>query len=606
MPIIILLILSCYKTNFNFKSTYKTNFPYELTEALDKKDEEKVINILKEYEKNGKLYQIRGTVEELNSTMHMYVLEHWKGHTFFFDRLVEETLPANKDYIVKEGYYGGNILHYIISRANSSTLDIFLEKLKRNSISLFELIEKVVNLKTFQFMAPFKHLKEDILLTPLMLAIQINDIEMVQILLNNKANPNETQLTKGISALIFATIHGRKEIVQLLLDNGADFTHITLDKTHEDKAVKNLNAIMWAAKSSQREIIDLLIAYDRRGVVRKYYRNELIKKRLMQSLALIAKVVTSIVAGQLKANVNVDLEGNFDLTTVEKFIKDALEEMKKFKEDGTWLKYYPYFEEQEDVNYYLKNFSKLSRKMDEIKEEYEEKQKTIPLEEDKRGFRFDEKTILYRKCLKLKDKLVETMNYHNEIKNHIESLTRNFENNRRSFSYRRDIEKIRIECEKFILESKERKAEFENFLVNPNAIEKDINEEYYHLSLEGLSFSPKGLVSNRKNFQHLNLKNIEGNLRNHYNNRKRFEEFKIVILKTLNYRNLLKELQSNYRGCFISSEEDIKYAIDKGLLDENKKYWIKKNNNLFHYYLDGKIINCLGIENDVHGVLIKK
>lgn len=604
---LILLVLSCYKNNSNFKNVnYKTNFPFELTEAIEKKDEDKVISLLEDYEKTGKLYTIRGTVEELNTTIHMYILERWRGHTSFFDRLIEETLPLDREYLLKEGYYAGNILHYIICRANSSTLEIFLEKLKRNSISLFNLIDinKVVNLKTFQFMAPFKNLNEDILLTPLMLAIQVNDIEMVKILLNNKANPNEIQLTKGVSALIFATIHGRKEIVQLLLDSGADFTHITLDKTHEDKAIKNLSAIMWATKSSQKEIIDLLIAYDRRGIVRKYYRNEIIKKRLKQTLIFIGKLTASILLGQLKADGNLSLEGSFDLTAVEKFIQDALEDMKQYKEEGTWLRYYPYFDEKEDVDYYLKHFSKMSRNMNKLKAKYEEREKNILVKDDKRALNNNINAILSKKCNLLKEKLLKTMENHQKVKNHIESLTLAFDSHHRSFSYKRNIENIREECEKIILESKERNAEFECFMNNPAFIERDIDEKYNYVSLEGLRFSPKGLISNRRKLTYAAIKNIEEDLKNYYDSKS--QEGKVVFLDLISYRDLIQELQKNYQNSFIPTEEQIIQTLNEEQLDKDKKYWIKKSNNFFNYYFNGKLFNCLGIEKDIYGVLISE
>lgn len=606
MYIIMFLIFSCYKSNFNLKNnTYKTNFPYELTDALEKKDEDKVIGILKEYDVTGVLYNIRGTAEELNTTVHMYVLQNWKGHAAFFDRVIKETLPINREYLLKEGYYGGNILHYIICRANSSALNIFFDKLKENSINPFNLIDKAVNLKTFKFMVPFKDLEDELILTPLMLAIQVNDIEMIKTLLKNKANPNEIQKTKGINSLIFATIYGKKEIVQLLLDNRADFTQLSLDRTHEDATIKNLSAIMWAVKLNQREIIDLLIAYDKKGIIRKHYKKDFIKKRVIQSLTIIGKLVGSMLLKQLNLNANISLENSFDSTSVEKFIRNALDDISKYKEDGSWLKYYPYFDEKEDIDYYLKHFSKLSKKMDDIKAKYKEEEKTILSEDNKKSFHLDKNAILSRKCRNLKEKLSATIDYHSKVKNNIESLIRESENQHRSSLNEEDIKKIKRECEEIILQFKERKAEFECFITNPNSVEKDVEEEYNCISLRDVIFNSTGLVSNRKNSTYSNIKNLKNTFLHNSDNRN-LTEIKIVNLDLLNYKDLLKELKINYLNCFIPIKEEIEYAIDKGILSKDKKYWIKKTNNLFNYYFNEKVVSCLGIEKDIFGVLIEE
>ena len=108
--------------------------------------------------------------------------------------------------------------------------------------------------------------------TPLMLAARKGHTEIVKLLLEYGADINESKLlNSGKSALIVAADYGFTDIVKILLENGADpdildVAHVgygvrvlfSPDCTHE-RAINGWSALMYAAWSGDAEMVELLI-----------------------------------------------------------------------------------------------------------------------------------------------------------------------------------------------------------------------------------------------------------------------------------------------------------------------------------------------------------
>ena len=84
--------------------------------------------------------------------------------------------------------------------------------------------------------------------TALMAATVKKNLEITQLLLENKANPNLTD-PNGTTALIYAVQFNAPDIIKLLLKYNAD-------KSHQDKSGKT--AFEYAAFAGNEEIINLL------------------------------------------------------------------------------------------------------------------------------------------------------------------------------------------------------------------------------------------------------------------------------------------------------------------------------------------------------------
>lgn len=112
--------------------------------------------------------------------------------------------------------------------------------------------------------------------TPLMLAARKGRTEIVKLLLEYGADINESKLlNSGKSALIVAADYGFTDIVEILLENGADpnvldaeksscavsigvRVLISPDRTHE-RAINGWSALMYAAWAGDAEMVELLI-----------------------------------------------------------------------------------------------------------------------------------------------------------------------------------------------------------------------------------------------------------------------------------------------------------------------------------------------------------
>jgi len=112
--------------------------------------------------------------------------------------------------------------------------------------------------------------------TPLMLAARKGYTEIIKLLLEYGADINESKLlNSGKSALIVAADYGFTDIVEILLENGADpnvldaeksscsvsigvRVLISPDRTHE-RAINGWSALMYAAWAGDAEMVELLI-----------------------------------------------------------------------------------------------------------------------------------------------------------------------------------------------------------------------------------------------------------------------------------------------------------------------------------------------------------
>jgi ankyrin repeat protein len=85
--------------------------------------------------------------------------------------------------------------------------------------------------------------------TPLMLAAQEGLFDIVQILINNKADINAKHPDNGLSVLMAAARDGHLEIVNLLLANGVDVEAATTEGS---------TALMIARYFKQKQVVEIL------------------------------------------------------------------------------------------------------------------------------------------------------------------------------------------------------------------------------------------------------------------------------------------------------------------------------------------------------------
>ena len=94
--------------------------------------------------------------------------------------------------------------------------------------------------------------KEENQSSDLLTAVDEGRNNVVQELLDSGIDPNKDASSDGAYPLHLASLKGNKEIVQILLDNGAK---IDLRATNKDKATP----LAWAAFFGQKAVVSLLI-----------------------------------------------------------------------------------------------------------------------------------------------------------------------------------------------------------------------------------------------------------------------------------------------------------------------------------------------------------
>ena len=94
--------------------------------------------------------------------------------------------------------------------------------------------------------------KDESQTSDLLTAIDEGQNDVVQELLDSGIDPNKDDSPDGAYPLHLASLKGNKEIVQILLDNGAN---IDLRATNKDKATP----LAWAAFFGQKDVVSLLI-----------------------------------------------------------------------------------------------------------------------------------------------------------------------------------------------------------------------------------------------------------------------------------------------------------------------------------------------------------
>ena len=94
--------------------------------------------------------------------------------------------------------------------------------------------------------------KEENQSSDLLTAVDEGQSDVVQELLDSGIDPNKDASSDGAYPLHLASLKGNKEIVQILLDNGAK---IDLRATNKDKATP----LAWAAFFGQKDVVSLLI-----------------------------------------------------------------------------------------------------------------------------------------------------------------------------------------------------------------------------------------------------------------------------------------------------------------------------------------------------------
>jgi ankyrin repeat protein len=85
--------------------------------------------------------------------------------------------------------------------------------------------------------------------TPLMMAVEQKDIEIVKLILSQKVNVNAADVNTGFTALMLAVTNDNTEIVKELLSKGADVNR---------KAKNNVTALAIAQSNNNAEMINVL------------------------------------------------------------------------------------------------------------------------------------------------------------------------------------------------------------------------------------------------------------------------------------------------------------------------------------------------------------
>ena len=85
--------------------------------------------------------------------------------------------------------------------------------------------------------------------TPLMMAVQQKDIEIVKMLLTHKADVNVSDVNTGLTPLMLAAMNDNIEMAKELLSKGADVTRVSKNKA---------TALTFAASNNNTEMIKVL------------------------------------------------------------------------------------------------------------------------------------------------------------------------------------------------------------------------------------------------------------------------------------------------------------------------------------------------------------
>ncbi len=95
--------------------------------------------------------------------------------------------------------------------------------------------------------------------TPLMLAAQGGHLDVVQLLIENGADVNARNLA-GVTALMEASRGGFDRIVELLLKNGAE-VNVKIESKWGTRKLNGTTALMLAATAGHLNIVSMLIKY---------------------------------------------------------------------------------------------------------------------------------------------------------------------------------------------------------------------------------------------------------------------------------------------------------------------------------------------------------
>jgi len=92
----------------------------------------------------------------------------------------------------------------------------------------------------------------------LLYAAGVGDVAMIGVLAKKGAAVDEADYLTGYTALTMAASKGEREIVQALLDNGANIDFVG-GSPQQDPAVRGMTALMHAAANGQRDVVRLLL-----------------------------------------------------------------------------------------------------------------------------------------------------------------------------------------------------------------------------------------------------------------------------------------------------------------------------------------------------------
>lgn len=131
-----------------------------------------------------------------------------------------------------------------IEKHKEKAIDEFYDAVKGNEVSVVKaFIEAGIDVNAKSSLGAGR--------TPLMLAASNGNKEIVQMLLDAKADVNDAEDENNDTALLLAALEGKEEVVRLLLDAGAN--------TNASN-IWGITALMDAAQHNDKEIVKMLIA----------------------------------------------------------------------------------------------------------------------------------------------------------------------------------------------------------------------------------------------------------------------------------------------------------------------------------------------------------